>query len=112
MVWNGVGGTAMKRMTVGELKRYPAEVTPATLPAGSAEMGLSGLDPLQTSAAYDSSQHHWIAALQGRVPLLPTAEIALRTMLIQEGIYMSQARGEEVRAEEVKAQSVATAQPG
>ncbi|RME62586.1 MAG: gfo/Idh/MocA family oxidoreductase, partial [Caldilineae bacterium] len=32
--------------------------------------------------AYDSPQHHWIAAVQGRVELLPTAEIALNCMLI------------------------------
>jgi len=51
--------------------------------------------------AYDSSQHHWIAALQGRVELLPTAEIALQTMLISDGIYLSDKRGEEVSAEEL-----------
>ncbi|EXX86715.1 oxidoreductase [Paenibacillus darwinianus] len=51
--------------------------------------------------AYDSSQHHWIAALQGKVDLLPTAEVALQTMLISEGIYMSDRLGREVAAEEV-----------
>lgn len=51
--------------------------------------------------AYDSSQHHWIAALQGRVPLLPTADIALQTMLISEGIYLSDRLQREVTAEEV-----------
>ena len=51
--------------------------------------------------AYDSSQHHWIAALQGRVPLISTAEIALQTMLISEGIYLSDRLGREVTAEEV-----------
>ncbi|UVI29080.1 Gfo/Idh/MocA family protein [Paenibacillus spongiae] len=51
--------------------------------------------------AYDSSQHHWIAALQGRVELLPTAEIALQTMLISEGIYISGRLGREVTADEV-----------
>ncbi|WP_336784741.1 Gfo/Idh/MocA family protein [Paenibacillus sp. MMO-177] len=61
--------------------------------------------------AYDSSQHHWIAALQGRVPLLPTADIALRTMLISEGIYLSEELGREVTAEEVIARSSSTAIP-
>jgi predicted dehydrogenase len=51
--------------------------------------------------AYDSSQHHWIAALQGRVELLPTADIALQTMLISEGIYISGRLGREVTADEV-----------
>jgi len=52
--------------------------------------------------ACDSSQHHWIAALQGRVELLPTADIALKTMLISDGIYLSDKRGEEVSAEELE----------
>jgi predicted dehydrogenase len=52
--------------------------------------------------AYDSSQKHWIAAQQGRVPLLPTAEVALTTMLIQEGIYLSDSLGREVDKEEVE----------
>ena len=51
--------------------------------------------------AYDGSQNHWIAALQGRVPLINTAEIALQTMLIQEGIYLSESLGREVTAEEI-----------
>jgi len=59
--------------------------------------------------AYDSPQHHWIAALQGRVDLLPTAELALQTMLISEGIYLSDRLGREVSAEEVAEQSVSTA---
>jgi predicted dehydrogenase len=59
--------------------------------------------------AYDSAQRHWIAALQGRVPLLPTAEIALATMLISEGIYLSSRLGREVTAEEVREQSRSTA---
>lgn len=59
--------------------------------------------------AYDSPQHHWIAALQGRVELLPTAEIALSTMLISEGIYLSDRLGREVSAAEVLEQSRSTA---
>ncbi len=59
--------------------------------------------------AYDSPQHHWIAALQGRVDLLPVAEIALNTMLISEGIYLSEQLGREVTAEEIKAMSKSTA---
>jgi len=63
----------------------------------------------ETEDAYQSSQRHWVAALQGRVPLLPTAELALQTMLISEGIYMSSRLGREVSAEEValNSQSVA-----
>ena len=59
--------------------------------------------------AYDSTQQHWIAALQGRVPLLPIAELALNTMLISEGIYLSDRLGREVTADEIMAQSKSTA---
>ncbi|MGC9468765.1 MAG: Gfo/Idh/MocA family protein [Anaerolineae bacterium] len=55
--------------------------------------------------AFDSPQHHWIAALQGRVGLLPTAEVALNTMLISEGIYLSEELHREVTAEEVRERS-------
>jgi len=58
---------------------------------------------------YDSPQHHWIAALQGRVELLPTAKLALNTMLISEGIYLSEKLGHEVSAEEISAASKSTA---
>jgi predicted dehydrogenase len=47
--------------------------------------------------AYDGPIQHWIAALQGRVPLLPTAEIALNTMRVLEGVYRSAEEGGEVQ---------------
>jgi hypothetical protein len=56
-----------------------------------------------------SSQHHWAAALHGRVELVPTAELALSTMLLQQGIYLASERGAEVTAEEVIANSKSTA---
>lgn len=59
--------------------------------------------------AYDSSQRHWIAALQGRVELLPTAATALATMLISEGIYLSDRLGREVSRDEVLEHSKSTA---
>ena len=58
---------------------------------------------------YDSPQKHWIAALQDRVPLLPTAELALKTMLISEGIYLSNELGREVTAKEIEEASVSKA---
>ena len=57
------------------------------------------------------SQRHWVAALQGRDTLLPTAEIALNTMLISEGIYLAEKLGREVSADEVREKSVSTARP-
>jgi predicted dehydrogenase len=59
--------------------------------------------------AYDSPQQHWVAALRGRVPLLPTAEIALNTMLISEGIYLSEKLGREMTAAEIREMSQSTA---
>jgi predicted dehydrogenase len=59
--------------------------------------------------AYDGAIQHWAAVLQGRVPLLPTAELALKTMLISEGIYLSNKLGREVSADEVESMSVSTA---
>ncbi|NUP99408.1 MAG: gfo/Idh/MocA family oxidoreductase, partial [Armatimonadetes bacterium] len=56
-----------------------------------------------------SPLHHWIAAQQGRVPLLPTAECALATMLISEGIYLSDRLGREVTRDEVLEHSASTA---
>nr|HMN61580.1 gfo/Idh/MocA family oxidoreductase [Anaerolinea sp.] len=63
----------------------------------------------ENTDGYDSAIQHWAAVLQGRVPLLPTAELALKTMLISEGIYLSDRLGREVSAEEIEAMSVSTA---
>ena len=60
---------------------------------------------------YDSAGHHWVAALQGRVELLPSAQLALNTMLISEGIYLSDQLGCEVTAEEVQERSASIAPP-
>lgn len=61
-----------------------------------------------TGSMYANSQAHWVAALQGRCELIPTAEIALNTMLVSDGIYLSEKLGREVSAEEVLAHSVST----
>ena len=50
-----------------------------------------------------------IAALQGLTPLQPTAEIALGTMLLSEGIFLSGRLGREVSREEIEEMSVSTA---
>lgn len=75
---------------------------------------LSGLNYLNhtvyaENAVYDSSQHHWIGALTGKCELLPTADIALLTQLIQEGIYISNKLGREVTADEIREKSVSRA---
>jgi predicted dehydrogenase len=63
----------------------------------------------QQAEARRSSQHHWVAVLSGKTDLLPTARIGLNTMLISEGVYLSQKLGREVTAEEVQKASVSTA---
>lgn len=52
---------------------------------------------------YSESQRHWVAALQGRVPLIDTARIALNTALITEGVYLSGHLGREVTTAEIEA---------
>jgi predicted dehydrogenase len=58
---------------------------------------------------YDAPQAHWAALLRGESDRPPTAELALNTMLISEGIYQSSALGREVSAEEIEANSVSAA---
>lgn len=79
----------------------------ATASMGGFEWRLHSLR--ENADAYDSPQQHWAAVLNGRVDLLPTAELALNTMLISEGIYLSNKLGREVTADEVEALSVSTA---
>jgi predicted dehydrogenase len=57
----------------------------------------------------ESPQRHWVGALLGRLPLLPTADYALNTALICEGIYFSSAMGRELTADEIRSTSVSTA---
>jgi predicted dehydrogenase len=79
----------------------------ATFDLDSADVRWGRLD--ENHNAYASAQAHWIAVRQGRVPLLPTAELALQTMLISEGIYLSDKLGREVTADEVWQSSKSTA---
>lgn len=62
-----------------------------------------------TGDTHAASQRHWVEALRGREELLPTAQIALNTMLISEGIYLSEKLNREVSADEVREMSVSTA---
>ena len=74
-----------------------------------AVMGRRNLMDPERNRDMSSSQHHWAAALHGRVELLPTAELALNTMLIQQGIYLASERRQEVAADEVREASTTTA---
>ena len=61
------------------------------------------------AGAMASSAAHFVAVLQGKIEPLPTAELALATMLITEGIYLSGELGREVTAEEVTTRSTSNA---
>ena len=61
---------------------------------------------------YDGPQHHWVAALLGRCTLIDTAGIALNTMKISEGIFLSQQLGREVTAAEIDKKAKSTAVKG
>ncbi len=71
----------------------------STFDTKSADWRWHACDP--TTAAFDQSQRHWIWALLGRVPLLETAQIALNTALITEGIYLSSKLKREVTVQEI-----------
>ena len=55
---------------------------------------------------------HWVWAQLGRVPLLDTAGLALKTSQITEGIYMSAYLGREVTADEIENEPASVRQAG
>jgi predicted dehydrogenase len=57
------------------------------------------VDP--TYQYYVNSQAHWIAALRGQCDLLPTKEIALETMRVSEGLFLSSTLGRDITADEI-----------
>jgi predicted dehydrogenase len=84
------------------------------------DQDLNSLTKVEDFKALNQSQHvwknflegpqqHFIAALLGKAPIIPTAEIALNTMLISEGIYLSDKLGREVTTSEVTTNSVSSA---
>jgi predicted dehydrogenase len=96
------------------------KLTPLKFFSSAGDMPMSSVFDLEASdirwhscfpetAWLDTSQRHWVGALLGAVPLLPTAEYALNAALISEGIYMSAKLGREVTAEEIRSGSVSTA---
>jgi predicted dehydrogenase len=73
----------------------------ATFDVKQADWRWHQCNPLE--AGYDDSQRHWIWAQLGRVPLLDTAGLALKTAFITEGIYLSSHLGREVTVAEIEA---------
>lgn len=72
----------------------------ATFDVKTADWRWHQVDPL--TAGYDHSQRHWLWAQLGRVPLIDTAGIALKTAMISEGIYLSAHLKREVSAVEIE----------
>ncbi|ACV46756.1 MULTISPECIES: Gfo/Idh/MocA family protein [Halomicrobium] len=64
--------------------------------------GESGYEVDERPNQYD----HFVAAVRGEVDQIRTDEIALNSMLVMEGIYLSAERGREVTAEEIAEASV------
>ena len=73
----------------------------------SVNFRLHSVDP--NYDGFDTAERHWIATLQGRVTGIDTASLGLATMLISEGIYLSNRLGREVTPDEVREHSVSTA---
>lgn len=72
----------------------------ATIDVKTADWRWHQCDP--KTAGYDHSQRHWLWAQLGRVPLIDTAGIALKTAKISEGIYLSSHLKREVTDAEIE----------
>ncbi len=65
---------------------------------------------IESESGYDASDRptqfdHWVETVRGAVDPIPTGEIALNSMLVMEGIYLSDELGREVGADEVAEES-------
>ena len=87
-----------------ELEGYPAE-TALDIPAE--QFRRLQLNP--ELAVYERCQSHWIGALRGACEQIDTPYIALQTMLISEGIFLSGKLGREITADEIPALSASNA---
>ncbi len=97
-VYGSKGGVRVKPLTYfTTLADIELNATPPDL--AGVDWRWHQCDP--TATWYSDSQRHWIAAQQGRVPLLDTAGIALKTSLITEGIYISSHLQREVTTAEI-----------
>ena len=83
-----------------EMEGYPADIA---ISLSEEEYRLHQLHP--EYSLMDNSQTHWIGLLRGELSEGNTAEVALQTMLVSEGIALSSALGREVTAQEVVEQS-------
>jgi len=79
-----------------EIEGYPAV---STLDIPAEHYRRRKIDP--SVALMNNSQTHWIGALRGECEQIDTAHIALQTMLISEGIFLSSKLKREVTVDEI-----------
>ena len=71
----------------------------ATVDAAGHDSRWHRCDP--DAVGFDSPQHNWIYGLLGRVPMIDTASVALKTAQVTEGMYKSAKLGREVARDEI-----------
>ncbi len=91
----GQGGRQVLRY-FSEIEGYPAE---SLLDVSAEAYRQSKIDP--NHDCYQDSQAHWIGVLRGDIKPIDTPEIALQTMLISEGIFLSNQLKREIAADEI-----------
>ncbi|MCL1787534.1 MAG: Gfo/Idh/MocA family oxidoreductase [Defluviitaleaceae bacterium] len=79
-----------------EIEDYPATTT---LDVAAEQYRRRKIDP--SVWVYNNSQTHWIGVLRGECDPIDTPHIALQTMLISEGIFLSHKLGREITADEI-----------
>jgi len=79
-----------------DIEGYPAVTT---LNIGTEQYRCSQSEP--SFWMYQNSQAHWVGVLRGECEPIDTPHIALQTMLISEGIFLSHKLGREVTADEI-----------
>jgi len=79
-----------------EIEGYPAV---STLNVDSENYRIHQLN--ENAWYNDNSQTHWVGVLRGECKPIDTVEIALQTMLISEGIFLSSKLGKEILADEI-----------
>jgi predicted dehydrogenase len=79
-----------------EVEGYPAV---STLDIAAEHYRRRKIDP--KLSMYGNSQAHWVGVLRGECEPIDTANIALQTMLVSEGIFLSGRLNREVTADEI-----------
>lgn len=87
-----------------EIEGYPAETL---LDVGQQDFYLNRHDPQRKY--YENSQTLWVGILRGECPPIDTASIALETMLVSEGIFLSNQLKREIGVDEIEALSKSNA---